>query len=193
MNTKAPSTQSSLTLNDLLRLHDEVFVKKIYLALLGRDADRAGLLNYVGQLRDGVPKEQIVAELARSSEGVRHAANIPGLDAALAAHTGHRPSFWVRALRRFGAVATESSDRRFRALENRLYLIEQGNVQLSKQVADLTSLVRLRLTASSGDSTLRGSWDSGIHRGEPSPPRESAAVDRTVTALTTAIRNKQPQ
>jgi hypothetical protein len=64
-------------LEELLAYDDEEFVHRAYQALLGREADPAGLGNYVERLRDGVSKLQIATELRMSEEGARWAANSP--------------------------------------------------------------------------------------------------------------------
>jgi hypothetical protein len=54
----------------LLELDDEAFVRAAYEALLDRAPDPEGLGNYVEQLRDGMPKVELLASLALSDEGV---------------------------------------------------------------------------------------------------------------------------
>ncbi len=70
-------------LSSLLQLDKAIFVRRAYQALLGRPADSAGLGHYLEQMRRGVSRAYIVAELRCSAEGVRHGAKIPGLTAEI--------------------------------------------------------------------------------------------------------------
>ncbi|WP_354278495.1 glycosyltransferase [Sphingomonas trueperi] len=62
---------------DLLNFWDEDFVKAAYVAIIRREADPAGLAHYVLQLRGGVDRRRILADMASSKEG--RDANLPGL------------------------------------------------------------------------------------------------------------------
>jgi hypothetical protein len=50
-------------------LDGEAFVRQAYQRLLGRPADAAGLQSYAAQLRSGMSKAQLIAELENSPEG----------------------------------------------------------------------------------------------------------------------------
>ena len=47
---------------------DDEFVQAAYRAILGREADPTGLTHYVGYLANGMPREEVMFELARSAE-----------------------------------------------------------------------------------------------------------------------------
>lgn len=63
------------SLNELLALDGEAFIRCAYKTLLLRDADPGGLVNYLGFLEAGVSKLDIVDELRSSIEGRRR--NVP--------------------------------------------------------------------------------------------------------------------
>ena len=60
--------------SSFLQLDDEAFLRQVYLRLLGRAADAPGLQGYLGQLQQGVPRQDIYQELATSEEGQRYEA-----------------------------------------------------------------------------------------------------------------------
>ncbi|MED5619502.1 DUF4214 domain-containing protein [Ideonella sp. BN130291] len=88
-------------LSELLALHDESFVRAAYLAILGRPADPGGLANYLSQVRSGIPKLEIAAELATSAEARRHAAALEGLEKVLRRPWLNPHSMFWRAFRRW--------------------------------------------------------------------------------------------
>lgn len=77
---------------DLLRHGDADFVQRAYGCVLGREADEGGLATYVGLLRDGVAKTDLLATLAQSSEAV-----LTRLRRAMAMCMGSHPSWRMRS------------------------------------------------------------------------------------------------
>ena len=72
--------KESYTLNDFLNYHDEVFVHFAYRAILGREADSAGMNHYLGKLRAGkLSKIEILGRLRYSPEGKKKRTFIKGL------------------------------------------------------------------------------------------------------------------
>lgn len=63
------SKETIMTLQELLALPDEDFLRSVYVLILGREPDESGLNNYRRQLERGVSKKAIVAEVAESKEG----------------------------------------------------------------------------------------------------------------------------
>jgi hypothetical protein len=63
-----PQLASATTLDELRALHDQRFLNAVYQAILGRAPDPGGLTHYLSRLRSGFPRNQIPAELGRSSE-----------------------------------------------------------------------------------------------------------------------------
>ena len=128
------------TLEQLLKLHDEAFVRSAYKAILGRAPDQGGLENYLSQVRAGIHKAHILAELAQSPEGRLNAAPAPGLHLAIAQYAKHASSLWVRMFRWLGNASVESTDRQLRIMDNRLYLVEQAVAQQTSQFVELLTL-----------------------------------------------------
>lgn len=97
------------SVEELLSLDGEAFVRAAYLAVLGRTADPRGLAGLVEQLRLGVDKEQVLEALASSPEGKAAKAStaLPGLEATVERVRRHPPSLLRRAIRRINRVAAE--------------------------------------------------------------------------------------
>lgn len=79
------------TLADLLDWADVDFVRCAYVTVLGRQPDARGERNYLGQVRRGVSKLEILWQLRRSAEAQNHDPGIKGFDRAL------RRARWERA------------------------------------------------------------------------------------------------
>jgi FkbM family methyltransferase len=136
----------AVTLNELLALYDEDFVRSAYLTLLRRPADPAGLSNYVGLIRRGVSREQILTALAASPEGRGANVPLPGL-AELVERQKPRPrSFMDRLLRRSDPNVLGSIERHLRMLENRLYLFDKSvtttRLEVGQVAVGLSALTR---------------------------------------------------
>lgn len=86
---RQPSSPVTTTLDELLSLHDETFVRCAYLTVLSRDPDPEGFAYYLKRLRAGTPKLEILAQLRYSREVSGTAVRLPGLDAALLKHRRH--------------------------------------------------------------------------------------------------------
>jgi len=118
---------------DLLNFWDEDFVKAAYVAIIKREADPAGLAHYVLQLRGGVDRRHILADMACSKEG--RDANLPGLKSV------------VRSIEPYGKLSRliGRSDSRavmqLSALQNALYAQDARDEvrfeALKRQLADL--------------------------------------------------------
>ncbi len=71
---------ASESLDDLLQLGGDKFVRSAYRTLLLRDPDPGGLVNYLVRLETGGSKLAVVVELAASDEGKARGVKLPGLD-----------------------------------------------------------------------------------------------------------------
>ena len=80
-----PSSAKALNLETLLSLEARAFVEHAYATLLCRPVDESGLDTYLGQLKAGTPKLEILASLATSPEGRARGVQIPGLDEMISA------------------------------------------------------------------------------------------------------------
>lgn len=70
----------------LLAPHDAEFIRTAYEAVLGRAPDPEGLAYYLGRLRSGVHKLEILRQLRRSPEGREFIPGVAGLDRAIRRH-----------------------------------------------------------------------------------------------------------
>ena len=161
MTTPSPP----LTAQALLTLGDEDFVRQAYLLVLGREADLGGLDNYLVAVRSGADKAQLVAQLALSDEGRQRHVSVPGLDTLLQAQPPMGPPpLPQRVMRRLFAPlrgpSQEPLERALRAIDNRLYRMEQTLARQHTNVAALAEqLAQLRANplqpAAAGVDNLR--------------------------------------
>lgn len=79
----SPTKTAATNLDELLSYHDEHFIHKAYLTLLGRTPDLEGLSYYLRRIRSGISKLEILAQLSSSVEGKSRNTNIAGLNAAM--------------------------------------------------------------------------------------------------------------
>ena len=152
MKNSVPLASQPRTLDELLKLHDEAFVTGAYKVLLGRPPDPEGLENYLRQIRAGTQKSQIVAELAGSPEGRSRSAELPGLGSLIAEHRKGARSFWLRIFRRLSSTPTERIERQLRAIDNRLYMMEQRAAEQNRQMAALLIVLTQGLSDPVGSS-----------------------------------------
>jgi hypothetical protein len=152
-----PNQQSRPVLAALLALYDEAFVKQAYEVVLVRSPDPGGLQNYLAQVRGGVLKEQIIAELAESPEGKAKAIEIQGLEELIGQYRKRRSvSFWQRLVRRLTIGATEPVERQLRVLGNDLYLLRQTVNAQADRIADLITTTKTAKSLAGSDA--RGSY-----------------------------------
>jgi Domain of unknown function (DUF4214) len=142
----------ALTLEGLLKLHDEAFVTGAYKVLLGRSPDPEGRENYLRQVRAGTQKSKIVAELAGSPEGRLRSAELPGLGDLIAEYGKGAPSFWSRVFRRLSSTPMETIERQLRVIDNRLYMMEQCAAEQNRQMAALLIVLTQGLSEPVGSS-----------------------------------------
>ncbi|HUL41863.1 MAG TPA: DUF4214 domain-containing protein [Burkholderiales bacterium] len=74
-----PSTTGQYHVNDLLVFHNEAFITAAYRALLRRAPDEPGFKYYLGRLRDGISKIQILGQIRYSPEGKSAGVVVSGL------------------------------------------------------------------------------------------------------------------
>jgi glycosyltransferase involved in cell wall biosynthesis len=116
---------ASSELYELMCHYDEPFVRKAYVAVLGREADDGGLRNYLQRVREGEERIEILAELRDSEEGKTRLLRIPGLDTAIASHRRAATSPLRMALQWFGmAQSLAQSQRNIRVTENQAYALD---------------------------------------------------------------------
>ena len=124
MTNELPRQGSVQHADQLLALYDEDFVRCTYLSVLRRPADPAGLATYLGQIRAGTEKEQLIAAMANSSEAQALLADrLPGLTELVSRVRRSRPNVWARALRRMSSVAIRPLYVQLEALQYQLRIL----------------------------------------------------------------------
>jgi FkbM family methyltransferase len=115
-----PIEPESMTLDDLLDLHDETFVRRAYQLLLHREADPVGLRHYTRRIRRGSTRIKVLAELAGSPEARGTGSSLPGLKQAIRRHR-RREMLSLEPLRKrlFGALDEDAAGQ-LGAIQDRL-------------------------------------------------------------------------
>ena len=114
-------------LNALLQYQDHQFVEFAYLTLLKRRPDVEGFNYYLGRLRAGIPKIQILGQLLDSYEALRCGVELPELRNAVRRQKLAKLPLIGTVIKHFIKIEGDSD------FENRLRAIEQQNFLFSKQ------------------------------------------------------------
>jgi Domain of unknown function (DUF4214) len=176
--TASPSTPAN-SLNELLAWHDQQFVICAYQTLFGREPDPEGLAYYLGRLRSGFSKIQMLAQLRLSKEGRARATTLPKLDGAIRQYQRGQYPLIGRLFRQFDdGNGSESIHRKLRTIENQiLALNEASNLRFNQMETAFTGLHQLILNQSQTVISILGgttpvSPDSATHA-----PIEPTALD----------------
>ncbi len=154
-----PSTNNSYHVNDLLKYHDQYFIRAAYRAILKRDPDTVGLRSNLENLRSGsFNKIDIILGLRSAEEGRTNAVRIDGLRLpALVRTAGRLPVVgyliqWFVALARL--PVSIHNQRRFES-----YVIAQ-----EQQIADHTNqrLASLQICLNQRFESLNASMNERI-------------------------------
>ena len=141
-----PALVAAATLDELLAQHDQSFIQCAYLTLLGREPDPEGLNYYLSRLRTGYSKIQILAQLSLSNEAKTYAAQLSGLDVAIARYQKSKYPLlgwlyrWINSLE-----GNHPNERKLRSIENQLFAFSHESKcrfnQLETAIASLHHLV----------------------------------------------------
>lgn len=124
------------TVPKLLAPHDLAFITTAYRAVLGRDPEPEGKEYYLGRLRSGVHKLEIVRQLRRSPEGRTFVPGVAGMDRAIKRHYwANRPliGFFVRLFT--GEQGNSAVQRQLRIIVNELGRLRADQVALMQMRA----------------------------------------------------------
>lgn len=121
-------------INQLLALNDLPLVEALYASLLQRQAAPDELEFYVGQLRGGYGKDEMIADFGALPEARVSASTIAGLQEHVAKQSKLRNSLWRSA-------------KRGRKYERQLNRVENSLGQVMQEVAGLKLEARRRLEA----------------------------------------------
>ena len=177
------------TLPELLAYHDQHFIQCAYRTLLGREPDPEGMKYYLGRLRTGFSKIQIVWQLRASKEGKTHAANLPGLDTALQQYRRSQLPLLGCLSRLFNNTeSNHPTERKLRAIENQLYLLSDENNRRFNQVETaLAGLHHVVVQQAKSFVTSLG--------GTPMPPPDapSTSISPIQSAVQDELRQLSPR
>lgn len=143
-------TLQAIDVRQLIALYDSEFVFQAYRSVLGREPDAAGFENYLQQVRSGVPKEQLIVSMARSDEGVQHAATMQGLRELLSTAVDEPAPLLRRLAKRFDTRGIAQAQTFLRVIDNRLYGVEQQMVKQARQMDALLALLERNMATTAG-------------------------------------------
>lgn len=114
--------QQLRSVDDVIGLQGELFVRGAYLALFKREPDSDGYARYLGLLKSGVSKTFILIELSTSAEAQEKDSQLIGLPEAVAVYKKAQRKSWGGWYCRnvLGAESDLPADRERRALAYRL-------------------------------------------------------------------------
>jgi glycosyltransferase involved in cell wall biosynthesis len=148
MHLSPATTDANLPANNLsqlLALHDQAFIHAAYQKLLGRHPDPEGLSYYLGRLRNGIPKMQILTQLRLSTESKAHTIDLPGLDVALQRYQrGQLPLIGWLFRQLYNTDGNTSTERKLRSIENQIFLLrDESNRRFNQMETTLAGLHNL--------------------------------------------------
>lgn len=71
------------SLDQIMEVDGDIFVRWAYITMLGRPADAEGLAFYLRRMTEGKSKVSVLKQLSRSAEGRGHGVRLAGLDGAI--------------------------------------------------------------------------------------------------------------
>ncbi len=178
--------EPATSVQQLLLLDDAEFVRLAYLTLLGREPDDSGMDTYVGLLRAGADRRDLIAVLAESLEGRQASDAVAGLPALLA---GYRPQrgilerLWRRLVPAAVHTRSDAFEQDMRRSGNRLARLESMLARQEEQIGMLRrELERLREHGPAGND--RGASPAATpQRQMPLPRQVPPAADDALMRL----------
>jgi hypothetical protein len=128
--------EQPVSIETLLDLPDEEFVKAAYLLVLGRNPDPSGLAHYSRQVREGEEKAAILAELARSEEGRRTSSGRPEIIKLINELSRCPRSSLLGSVQRFFREDGRN-ERQQRVMENRILALNHRVIQAERRYEGL--------------------------------------------------------
>lgn len=125
LGAKINNTFTDKTLDELLELYDEEFVRAAYQLILNRDPDPEGFQYYLNRIRKGISKLDILGQLRRSTEGKKFSEPLEGLDKVV---RQYQRTKWPIVGRLFINYAKENQIK-LQELENKIYTTEKAAIR----------------------------------------------------------------
>jgi O-antigen biosynthesis protein len=182
---------SDQSLPQLIGLDDKTFVRRAYLALLGRPADDSGLKHYCDELSQGVPRVQVLRRLAASPEGRAAGRSLIGLPAPA-------PRRWWHGLPLLRRLARSQQDidqglelgLTLRCVHNQ---VQAAIAELSSQMTQLRAENARRLGQLEQDIVLRAGGTFARDRWEALRAVLGLTADRFIREAYQAVLQRQPE
>ena len=121
MPSHSKNYSSITTLDEILALYDEDFVNTAYQLILRREADLDGLRYYLGRIRRGVSKIDILSSLRLSNEGKKLPEHISGLDKGIQKYRKSK----IPLIGIIFEDYTDNTRMRLQVMENKLHMIDK--------------------------------------------------------------------
>lgn len=151
---------------ELFSLHDERFIKRAYQLILNREPDSIGFNHYLGRLRAGSSKIEILADLKASHEGkskVLHDAHIGNL---ISTHMFEKKSMLNRLSKLFNSSNIETINQ-IRAINNKISTfdekIDNNFFKLNDILSILNNKLNEKLTGSTSEQSPQVSFFAEQH------------------------------
>ena len=175
------------TLEELLGCHDEQFIHISYHTLLGRSPDLDGLRYYLGRLRNGISKVEILSQLRFSKEGSVRQHCVEGLEQEIARHRRQHRSLHASVARFFGLQFGKSMQD-LRAVENQYHRLDaQGRqfvAKIEKNLYRLTVSIQNSICEPEKKQIAATAGTQVIQTVTTTPALENGVVKVTVAILT---------
>lgn len=150
---------------DLIKSFDEAFVRKAYRIVLHREVDADGLNHYLGMLRNGANKWDVLGRLRYSVEGRRLGVKIPGLLSRFIKQRLYAIPFLGRLLQILTIIwQLPNIERSYRALENYVYILKKENLGEHLQLSLLLESVASQPVFSVKTSSWQTSNNGPLHQ-----------------------------
>jgi GT2 family glycosyltransferase/glycosyltransferase involved in cell wall biosynthesis len=163
--------------SELLQLEDAAFLRHAYLAILGREPDQEGMAHYLGRLRVGADKLQILGQLRSSPEGTKAIPRLRGIDEVL---RKERRRAWPLLGRFFTGSKQDRLSARVNSAVNQLHRISMASSgqlqQLSADVGRLKDEVSRESQALATFQSI-GQWLGGAQADRWRVVREMVSCD----------------
>ncbi|PUE16066.1 glycosyltransferase [Limnohabitans sp. MMS-10A-178] len=163
------------TVDALLDLHDEDFVRCTYLTILGRSPDPSGFTHYLGLIRRGEAKGAIIASIGRSQEARNRQVELPGLNQLIERYPRRLPPFLGRLIRRAFRATTDQLETQVRSTENLIYRLHQDDKRRFDQIDAAIADIQRQMS-----DNLRLILENSI-RIDPSNSQQTPVVNSTHT------------
>ena len=143
------------SVDELLAMQDAQFVACAYISILGRPVDPDGLRTYLGHLRGGADKTELVLEIARSPEaqdspGIK----LAGLDLLAQRTRRNRPSFFLRRISSLIKNSLMPLQRRIDVCDHRITWLEESLESRLRRLENAIASGRNGSTETRGNQTV---------------------------------------